>query len=337
MWEYLVPVEPASGGPSGNGAGVEPEMPESGSRREGDGSLRATGSTADASATRSDRAPVSTPPIDRTRKLYIGGKQVRPDQGYTMQVRGVDGAAAGEVGIGNRKDIREAVEAAHRAAGWARATAHNRAQILYYVAENLAARRSDFAALLASMTDQDGGTEVDASVERLFEFAAWADKYDGAVHATPFRNVTLAMPEPVGVLGIICPDEAPLLGFVSAVFAPVALGSTVVAVPSERWPLAATELYQVLDTSDVPDGVINIVTGTRAELGPVVAAHDDVDGLWYFAADAGGAEVERLSAENMKRTWVAPPAAVRDRSGRQTRELLRRATEIKNIWIPYGE
>jgi aldehyde dehydrogenase (NAD+) len=149
--------------------------------------------------------------------------------------------------------------------------------------------------------------------------------------------VTLAMPEPVGVLGVVCPDEAPLLGFTSGVFAAVALGNTVVAVPSERWPLAATELYQVLDTSDLPGGVINIVTGERSELAPVLAAHDDVDGLWYFAADDGGGDVERLSAENMKRTWVAQPAAVRDRSGSRTRELLRRATEIKNIWIPYGE
>jgi aldehyde dehydrogenase (NAD+) len=307
MWEYLVPVE------------------QFGSQ------------TADGSAIRSDPTRASTPAIDRTRKLYIGGKQVRPDQGYTLAIRAADGSIAGEVGIGNRKDIREAVEAAHRAAGWARATAHNRAQVLYYIAESLAVRRSDFAMLLESMTGQDGGAEVDASIDRLFEFAAWADKYDGAVHATPFRNVTLAMPEPVGVLGIVCPDDAPLLGFVNAIFAPVALGNTVIAVPSERWPLAATELYQVLDTSDLPGGVINIVTGTRGEIVPVLAAHDDVDGVWYFAADDGGAEVERLSAGNMKRTWVALPAAVRDGAGSRTRELLRRATEIKNIWIPYGE
>jgi aldehyde dehydrogenase (NAD+) len=290
-------------------------------------------------------AAVSVPPaskagesvIDRTRKLYIGGKQRRPDQGYTMTVAGVGGKAVGEVGIGNRKDIREAVEAAHRAAGWARTTAHNRAQVIYYIAENLSARHGDFADLLAGMTGGDGRAEVDAALERLFEFAARADKYDGAVHATPFRNVTLAMPEPVGVLGIVCPDEAPLLGFVSAVFAPVALGNTVIAVPSERWPLAATDFHQVLDTSDVPGGVVNIVTGTRADLARVLAAHDDVDGIWYFAADNGGGEVERLSADNMKRTWVAGPGMVTKRSAARTREMLRHATEVKNIWIPYGE
>jgi aldehyde dehydrogenase (NAD+) len=313
MWEYLVAAhtdeaaEPAGSAPAERSAAVSP----------------------------ASMAGESV--IDRTRKLYIGGKQRRPDQGYTMTVGGVGGKAVGEVGIGNRKDIREAVEAAHRAAGWARTTAHNRAQVIYYIAENLAARHGDFADLLAGMTGGDGRAEVDAALERLFEFAARADKYDGAVHATPFRNVTLAMPEPVGVLGIVCPDEAPLLGFVSAVFAPVALGNTVIAVPSERWPLAATDFHQVLDTSDLPAGVVNIVTGTRADLAPVLAAHDDVDGMWYFAADNGGGEVERLSADNMKRTWVAGPGMVTKRSAARTREMLRHATEVKNIWIPYGE
>jgi aldehyde dehydrogenase (NAD+) len=315
MWEYLVaahadePAEPAGSAPAERSAA--------------------------ASAPPASTAGESV--IDRTRKLYIGGKQRRPDQGYTMTVAGVGGKAVGEVGIGNRKDIREAVEAAHRAAGWARTTAHNRAQVIYYIAENLSARHGDFADLLAGMTGGDGRAEVDAALERLFEFAARADKYDGAVHATPFRNVTLAMPEPVGVLGIVCPDEAPLLGFVSAVFAPVALGNTVIAVPSERWPLAATDFHQVLDTSDVPGGVVNIVTGTRADLARVLAAHDDVDGIWYFAADNGGGEVERLSADNMKRTWVAGPGMVTKRSAARTREMLRHATEVKNIWIPYGE
>jgi len=277
------------------------------------------------------------PGIDRTRKLYIGGRQVRPDQGYVMSVTGANGENLGDVGVSNRKDIREAVEAAHRAAGWSRATAYNRAQVIYFIAENLAARRAEFGGIVGAMTGVDGEAEVEAAVERLFEFAAWADKYDGAVHATPFRNVTLAMREPVGVICAVCPDEAPLLGFIGAVFPAVALGNTVVAMPSERSPLAATELYQVLDTSDLPGGVVNIVTGVRTDLVPVMAAHDDVDGMWHFAGDGGGAEVERLSAGNMKRTWIGQPAALTHRSPARTRELLRHATEIKNIWIPYGE
>ncbi len=145
------------------------------------------------------------------------------------------------------------------------------------------------------------------------------------------------MPEPIGVIGIVCPDEAPLAGFVGSVFPAIALGNTVVVVPSERWPLAATEFYQVLDTSDLPGGVINIITGRRAELADELARHDDIDAVWYFGGDGRGAEVERLSAGNMKRTWIAAPTAATRGDAVATREALRRATEIKNIWIPYGE
>ena len=282
------------------------------------------------------------PPIDRTAKLYIGGKQARPDQGYSQAVYDSRGALVGEVGLGNRKDIRNAVEAAHKASDWSRATAHTRAQVLFYTAENLAARGEEFTARLSQLTNASedvARAEVELSIQRLFTYASWADKWDGSVHHTPFRNVTLAMPEAIGVYGVVCPDEAPLLGFVSTVIPVVAMGNTVVAVPSERWPLLATDLYQVVDTSDVPGGVINIVTGKRAELTEVLAGHDDVDALWYFAADDGSALVERLSANNMKRTWVSYGYA-RDWTDPQQgegQEFLRRATQIKNIWVPYGE
>jgi aldehyde dehydrogenase (NAD+) len=280
--------------------------------------------------------------IDRTAKLYIGGKQARPDQGYSFAVYDTRGNLIGEAGSGNRKDIRNAVEAAHKAAGWANTTAHNRAQVIFYIAENLAARADEFTTRLAALSnasEEVARAEVDLSIERLFTYAAWADKWDGHVHHTPFRNVTLAMPEPIGVLGIACPDEAPLLGFISTVAPAIALGNTVVVVPSERWPLLATDMYQVFDTSDVPAGVINIVTGKRAELTEVLAAHDDVDGMWYFAADEGSGTVERLSAANMKRTWVSHGYA-RDWTDPQQAEgpeFLRHATQIKNIWVPYGE
>ena len=281
-------------------------------------------------------SPRTAAPIDRTAKLYIGGRQERPDGAYSLPIS-VNGKLIGEVGQGNRKDIRNAVEAAHRAAGWARATAHNRAQVIYYIGENLAARADEFARRLRTGAVKHGEREVDAAVRRLFTYAAWTDKWDGDVHHTPFRNVTIAMPEPVGVLGIVAPDEAPLLGFVSAVFPAVALGNTVIAVPSERFPLAATDLYQVLDTSDLPGGVLNIVTGLRRELVATLAAHDDVDGLWYFAAEDLSADIERLAAGNMKRTWLARGRDWYDPRQAEGREFLRHAAEIKNVWIPYGE
>ncbi len=281
------------------------------------------------------------PAIDRTPKHYIGGKQVRPDSGYSLPVLDAGGKRIGEVGHGNRKDIRNAVEAAHHAAGWARATAHNRAQVLYYIAENLAARGEEFTRRLVELTGDSSSAEreVALSIERIYSYAAWADKYDGFVHHTPFRNITLAMPEPLGTIAVVCPDLWPLLGFVSTVLPPVAMGNTVVAVPSTRAPLAATDFYQVLDTSDVPGGVLNIVTGLGDELTPVLAAHDDIDGMWYFGTAEGSTLVERLSAGNMKRTWVdygqsRDWADPRHASGE---EFLEQATQVKNIWVPYGE
>jgi len=275
--------------------------------------------------------PQALPPIDRTYKLFIGGKQARPDQGYSRKIVGPDGRVLGEVAEGNRKDVRNAVEAAHAATGWGRGSGHMRAQILYFVAENLATRAEEFAARV-------GREEVAASIARLFTYAAWADKWDGAVHHTPIRGVTLAMNEPVGVLGIATPDDFPLLGFVSLVAPAIAVGNTTIVIPSEPSPLAATEFYTVLETSDVPDGVINVITGAKDPLAKVLADHDDVDGIWYFGTAAGVKAVELASAANMKRTWAF--ARSRDwldpRQG-EGREFLRHASEVKNIWIPYGE
>jgi aldehyde dehydrogenase (NAD+) len=279
------------------------------------------------------------PPIDRTPKLFIGGKQVRPDQGYTRQIRSRAGALLGEVAEGNRKDIRNAVEAAQAAADWARAGAgHLRAQILYYVAENLAARADDFARRIADLTGGDGRREVEVTIARLFTYAAWADKWDGAVHQVPLRGVTLAMNEPVGVLGIAAPEQLPLLGFVSLVAPAIAIGNTVVALPSAASPLAATDFYSVLETSDVPAGVVNIVTGPKEPLAQVLAEHLDVDGLWFCGSPQGAQAVEEASAGNMKRTWILSKGRdwLNARHG-EGPELLRRATEVKNIWIPYGE
>src|SRR6266404_4043764 len=241
------------------------------------------------------------PLIDRTVKLYIGGKQVRPDSGYSMEVRGTDGALLGEAPLGNRKDIRNAVEAARKAEGWTKATAHNRAQVLYYIAENLSQRAEEIAGRLAAVVGRkQAEAEVDLGIERIFSYAAWADKFDGAVHTPPFRNVSLAMHEPVGTVAIICPSEAPLLGFLSLVLPAIALGNTVVVIPSERYPLIAGDLYQVFETSDLPAGTVNIVTGRSSELMKVLAEHADVDAIWCFADGASGATAKSLSIGNLK-------------------------------------
>ncbi len=282
------------------------------------------------------------PSVDRTPKLFIGGKQTRPDSGYSRVIVGPGGRRAGEVGEGNRKDIRNAVEAAHAAAkGWARSTAHLRAQILFYLGENLDARGDEFAARLRAMTGASAAEarrEVEASVARLFSYGAWADKWDGAVHSVPIRGVALQMNEPIGVVAVAAPDDAPLLGFISAVAPLVAAGNVVVAVPSEPHPLSATDLYTVFESSDLPGGVVNIVTGAKDTLAKTLAEHDDVEGIWYWGSRAGVQAVEFASASNMKRTWChAGSPDWSDPGTGEGREYLREATQVKNIWIPYGE
>jgi aldehyde dehydrogenase (NAD+) len=275
---------------------------------------------------------------DRTAKLFIGGKQARPDSGYSYAVLDPAGREVGLAALGNRKDIRNAVEAAAKASAWGAATAHNRAQVLYYVAENLSARANEFARRLGAMTGASARAaraEVDASIRRAFAYAGYADKFDGAVHATRSRFVTLAMNEPWGVMGIVCPDEAALLAFVSLVMPAIAMGNCVVAVPSASHPLSATDLYSVFETSDVPAGVVNIVTGEAKALAKTLAEHDGVDALWRAGDAEGAAEVEALSAGNLKATWT--PAGGPDWAKAEGRAFLSRATQVKNIWTPYGE
>ena len=225
-------------------------------------------------------------PVDRTAKLYIGGKQARPDGGYSRVVYGPKGDALGEVSLANRKDLRNAVEAAHGAKGWSKTTGHLRAQILYYMAENLSARAGEFANRIKAMTGKQGRDEVESAISTLFTYAAWADKFDGQVHGVPIRGVALAMNEPVG------------------------------------------NIIQVLETSDVPGGVVNILTGDHADVATHMGAHMDIDAVWSFNGYAEA--IEAASASNLKRTLIAPlPGAPRD--------MLRAATEVKNIWVPYGE
>ena len=284
----------------------------------------------------------SSAEIDRTAKMYIGGKQARPDGGASRAVLSPKGVLLGHVGAGNRKDIRNAVEAADKATKWSAMSGHGRAQVLYFIAENLAARGSEFAARLKKMTGVQASTaerEVNAAVERLMTYAAWADKYDGAVHSVPLRGTALAMNEPNGVMAILCPDEAPLLSFVSMVAPALAMGNRVVVVPSQVSPLAATDFYQVLETSDMPAGAINIVTGARNELAATLSEHAGVDALWYHGDKEGSLAVERNAAQNMKRTWVNHGYGLDwfDDVQGASEEFLRNACQVKNVWIPYGE
>lgn len=280
------------------------------------------------------------PAIDRTVKLYIGGKQARPDSGYSMEVRAADGRLLGEAPLGNRKDIRNAVEAARKAEGWAKATAHNRAQVLYYCAENLSQRRDEIARRLAAVVgEKQALAEVNLGIERIFSYAAWADKFDGAVHSPPFRTIAIAMNEPVGTVGIICPNEVPLLGFLSLVMPALAAGNTVIAIPSELYPLITGDLYQLFDTSDVPGGAVNIVTGPASQLLKTLAEHDNVDAIWSFTDEASAVAAKAHSVGNLKQVWTNEGRAIDWFNPKQAegRWFLEHATQVKNVWVPYGE
>jgi len=287
-----------------------------------------------------EKSSEQTPAIDRTIKLYVGGKQARPDSGYSMEVRSANGQLLGEASLGNRKDIRNAVEAARKAEAWAKVKAHNRAQVLYYCAENLAQRREEIIRkLAAAVGEMQAVNELDLSIERIFSYAAWVDKFDGAVHNPPFRNISIAMNEPVGTVGILCPREAPLLGFLSLVLPAIAVGNTVIAVPSENYPLITSDLYQVFDTSDLPGGVVNIVTGYPSQLLKVLAEHDDVDAVWSFGDEANAVAAKAMSVGNLKQVWTNEGRAIDwfNPKFAEGRWFLEHATQVKNIWIPYGE
>ncbi len=271
--------------------------------------------------------------LDRTTKLYIGGKQARPDGGYSRDVYGPKGTHLGQVSEANRKDLRNAVEAMNAAKSWAKTTGHLRAQILYYIAENLATRSDNLATKIKALTGKEGKTEVDHCINTLFTFAAWADKYDGQVHGVPLRGVALAMKEPVGKITAFAADDWPLLGLISPIAAALAMGNRITLVASEPFPLMTADLIQILETSDVPAGTVNILTGSHTDLAPHVASHADIDAVWSFSgADISGT-IERHAASNLKRTWVNHGRAIAPTA----KDMLAAATEVKNVWVPYGE
>jgi aldehyde dehydrogenase (NAD+) len=281
----------------------------------------------------------ATNALDRTAKLYVGGKQARPDGGYSRNVYGKNGALLGQSSLANRKDVRNAVEAAQAAKGWGKTTGHLRAQILFYIAENLSARGDEFAKRLNTLQGgKSGEKEVEATIQRLFTYAAWADKYDGAAKGVPLRGIALAMNEPTGIIAALCPDEAPLLGLISCMAPAIAMGNRIVLAASQPFPLVATDFYQVLDTSDVPAGVVNILTGDHAELAPHMAKHLNVDAVWSFSGSDLSRQIEQGAAGNIKRTWVNNGQS-RDWLGAEGegRAFLQAATDVKTIWVPYGE
>ena len=260
-------------------------------------------------------------PVKKTYKLYIGGEFPRSESGRTYEAEGAN------VARGSRKDIRDAVRAARAAfPKWAALTAYNRGQVVYRIAEMLESRRSEFADL------STGVKEVDRSIDRLVWYAGWADKLPQILGSSnpvagPYFNFTV--PEPTGVVGILAPDEPPLAGLVSRVAPAIVGGNTTVVVASETHPLAAVELAEVLATSDVPGGVVNLLTGQRDELAPWLAGHMDVNALDLAGADGQSKELEELAAENVKRV-------VRGAADDQSPWEIASFLELKTVWHPIG-
>jgi len=208
------------------------------------------------------------------------------------------------------------------------------------VGENLSQRRDEVAHRLAqAVGEAQAIAEVNAAIERVFSYAAWVDKFDGAVHNPPFRNIAIAMNEPIGTVAVICPQDAPLLGLVSTLMPVLAMGNTAVVIPSESYPLITGDLYQLFDTSDLPAGAVNVVTGYQSQLLKVLAEHDGVDAIWCFADEASAAIAKASSIGNLKQVFTNEGRAIDwfDPKQGEGRWFLQHATQVKNIWVPYGE
>jgi aldehyde dehydrogenase (NAD+) len=277
--------------------------------------------------------------VDRTFRFLIGGKLVRPDQQGSFPVTSPAGKLLAVVGEANRKDVRNAVEAARGAfPSWFESAPHLRAQILYFWAENLAVEKDRFIAGLVAQTGctpEKAQAEVEQSISRLFDFAAYADKFGGLVQPVLGRRLVVGLREPVGVIGMRAPDDSPLLGFVSIVAPAVAMANTVVVVAG-KYAMTAMDMVQVIQHSDVPGGVINAMTAQNPDaIAKVLAEHEDVDAIWFFGNEEGSKTVEEASISNMKQTWVSDGEPI-DWSTLRSEKLLLKSTQVKNIWVPYG-
>ena len=260
-------------------------------------------------------------PVRKTYKLFIGGEFPRSESGRTFEAQGAN------VALGSRKDVRDAVRAARSAfPKWSGLTAYNRGQVLYRIAEMMEARRADLTEL------SSGADEVDAAVDRLVWYAGWADKLPQVLGSSnpvagPYFNFTV--PEPTGVVAVLAPAEPALDGLVARLAPALVGGNTVVAIPSEQSPLAAVELAELIATSDVPGGAVNIITGRSAELGPILAGHMDVNAIDLAGAADQREELERLAADNVKRV-------VHGRVKGQSPWEIAAFLELKTVWHPVG-
>jgi len=289
-----------------------------------------------------NKIKISLPMIDRTPKLYIGGKQKRPDGGYSFPLNAVNNSFICDIAQANRKDVRDSVEIA--AKSFAKQLSNfNRSQILFYLAENLQQREKTFVDLLVALCGSspvNASKEFSQSCERLFYYAAMADKFEGIVHNPPMRGLTLAMKEPLGVMTSILSDDSPLLNLVTVMGSVFSTGNTNIIVPGQKTSLIATELYQVLDTSDVPGGYVNILTAKENELNKTLSQHENIEGIWYFRADsAQRSEIVKNTTSNIKRYWCPEEKHLdwTNASEEFLNEFLYQSTQVKNIWIPYGE
>jgi len=279
--------------------------------------------------------------VDRTFRHFVGGKLVRPDGGASFQIRSPSGAILGVMSRANRKDVRNAVQAARSAApSLANMTAHARAQILYFLAENLSAQEERFVRCISlerGCSLKAARVEFRAAVERLFHWAAYTDKFCGTVQPVPARMLVTALKEPIGVMGIRTPDDMSFLGFISSVAAAMAMGNAVVVVTG-KYPISILDFIQVIQNSDVPAGWINLLTDSDPDaVGKMLAEHEDVDAVWFFGSAEGSRVVELASACNMKRTLVSNGRSI-DWFGHEGRSThwLAEATHVKSVWVPYG-
>ena len=285
---------------------------------------------------------VELPSIDATPKLYVGGKQKRPDSGYSFNQLSAQKEFICDIARANRKDVRDTVEAASKSKIGS-LNNFNRSQILFYLAENLSQRKETFVNLLMSISGVSKNQalkEFEDSCERIFYYASMADKFEGNIHNPPMRGLTLAVKESIGVVASIMNDHQPLLSISTVISSLFANGNASIVVPSEKTSLIATSLYQVFETSDIPPGSINILTTKTNELNDTLSQHENIHGIWAFSGDAKvRSSIINGTVFNLKRYWCPKNINVdwSNTSEEFLNAFLYEGSQVKNIWIPYGE
>jgi len=281
--------------------------------------------------------------VRKTYKLLINGAFPRSESGRSYEVASSSGAFLGNVSWASRKDVREAVIAARAAlAKWSGATAYNRGQVLYRIAEMMESRRDEFAAYVAAseaLNDRESQVVVSEAIDRIVWYAGWTDKVAQVLGGTnpvagPFFNFSI--PTPTGVIGVLAPQDSSLLGFVSCVLPALAVGNTVVVVTSEKRPIPAVLLGEITATADVPAGVLNILSGVASELGPVLATHEDVDGLDLTGAGDLAGTLAADAATSIKRVF-RPNALDTEWSASPGTRRLRAFVETSTVWHTVGQ